>query len=766
MTWHRWRLAIGVALLLPAALQAQDRGQREALSRWADSLGQIQDSSVVRAMHRRELALADADRGNPLHEIRLGLAGIRLAELTNDAQVLALAGQGFTAVTEDHADWPAGWTGLAEVELAEARSGLSLSFGFQQLLGLDPAAKIVERMLLGTGPDSSWHEGVDRVARRALRSRVTLDEQVALRVLRGLPARHVARDAELSLMRSRLEREAGEKDSAIAVIERAARMHENDPLVLRAQAQMRFVVGRPDGAEPWYRALDRARGDELSWFLRDLRMVIPDSLVTRLASARPAARGDIVRGFWRSQDPDGLPTEDDRLAEHYRRLEFARHHYVRTTLLQSVDFFEFDTLGVDAFDARGEMILRHGSPTVRTSIGDHGGPDVTVTLGIIGMPPNESWVYEQFSGPDRFYHFVRRTRNDDFRVAESILDILALSQQYMRFRPDEAPISAADSTRRTVRTYGAELAAQVAQELLRSRQDLSPLYTAMLDAGPRSADSLQELEREIGRQALKIQGSYQLGFEMPLDAAVEILAVGSDRSGPILQVAFAINGAELTPGSMPRGVIYPVRMRVAVLNMAGDIVAQVDTTRGFLAPARLRASQHLVGQLPIRVPAGTYRVRVALESDRRGFLSPPTMVDIPGMPGQLTLSDVSIGVRSVPIQWRSPTADTAWANPRGRYRTDEELQLYFEVSGPEQGTRYRTQIAIDRLERGMTGGCDARGTALTLSFDGEHPGRVAREQRAVSLDRLRPGEYLMAVTISSEAGARVTRCRHFTVVRE
>jgi hypothetical protein len=43
---------------------------------------------------------------------------------------------------------------------------------------------------------------------------------------------------------------------------------------------------------------------------------------------------------------------------------------------------------------------------------------------------------------------------------------------------------------------------------------------------------------------------------------------------------------------------------------------------------------------------------------------------------------------------------------------------------------------------------------------------VAREQRAVALDRLRTGDYTMVVTISTDAGERVTRCRSFTVVRE
>jgi hypothetical protein len=288
----------------------------------------------------------------------------------------------------------------------------------------------------------------------------------------------------------------------------------------------------------------------------------------------------------------------------------------------------------------------------------------------------------------------------------------------------------------------------------------------MINEGMAAADSMQALERAIGRESLARRYSYELGFELPLDAAIEVLAVGSDQQGPILQVAFAINGADLSPQAMPRGVVYPVRMRVGVLDAQGQLVTGVDTVRGFLAPARLLPSQQLVGQLPIRVPPGEYRVRVALESDHRGVRSPSMRVQVPAARSELSLSDISIGLRSVPIVWRSPTADSAWANPRGRYRADEEMQLYFEVGGLSRGTRYQTQIAIDRSEPGAAGACGGRGTALTLSFDGEHPGRVAREQRAVSLARLRPDDYTMVVTVSTESGERVSRCRAFTIVRE
>jgi hypothetical protein len=750
----------------PLALAGQDTEERSRIARWRDSLQATRDTGLLRALHRETLRVADSARGDPMAELRLGLAGLRLAELTGEARLIDQAARAFTGVTEDRGQWVEGWTALAEAEMAGAPSGRSVTWELQQMLGLDPTAKIVSYLVRGMGDDTTDVDGVLRIGRRALASHEPVAGQVGLRSARMVPGRAVTRRADFGIVRARLEREVGDKDSAAAVIERVARQHPDHPGVLRAQAQIRFVVGRSDGAGPWYRGLELADSATLWRYRRDLDLVVPDSILLRLAGVRGRERTALIRSFWRSQDADGLPTEDDRLAEHYRRLEFARQHYVRLAAMRAGPY-DIDTLSLAAFDARGEMLLRHGSPRVRTSIGDFDGPDVEVTLRIIGMPPNESWVYPQLDGSDLFFHFVRPTRDEEFLAVESLLDILAYSAQFRRFRPGLEGTLPGDTTRRTVLVHGGELVSLVAQELLVSRHKLSPLYSAMIDEGIGAADSIQDLERRAGRAALLKPYSYELGFELPLDGAVQVLAVGSDRGGPVVQLAFAIAGTDLTPGTMPRGVVYPVRTRLAALDADGAVITQIDTTRGFLSPVRLRPSQHLVGQLTFRLPPGTFRVRATLEHGRRGLLSPPLAVAVPALDDDvLSLSDVSIGARSVPIVWRSPGSDTAWANPLGRYRHIEEMEVYFEVGGLADGAPYRTQIALDRVEGLDATGCEGRGTALTLSFEGTGRGGLLREQRALSLDRLREGRYQLAVIISTSDGRRAIRCRTFTVVRE
>lgn len=753
-------------LTAPAALCAQGAGERAELARWRDSLRGIADTGVLRQLHEQALRVADSLRGDPMAELRLGIIRLQLADLTSDPRLIGEATRSFTTVTEDEPGWIEGWTALAEGDLADARTGGSVSFGLRQMLGLDPQAAIVRTFVRGTGEDSTEVDGVVRLGRRALGHHTPIDAQVALRVTRLIPSRLAARRGDLAVVRARLEREHGDKDSASAVIERAARSLRDDPAVLRTQAQIRFLVGRSDGAGPWYRGLELADSATLRRYRRDLELVVPDSILRLLSERRGRARSELIQAFWRSQDADGLPTEADRLAEHYRRLEFARQYYVRQGV-QRLARYDIDTLDIAAFDARGEMLLRHGSPRVRTSIGSHGGPEVEVTLRIVGMPPNESWVYPQPDGSDLFFHFVRPAKDAEFVAVESLLDILAYSSQFQRFRPGLDPVAAGDTARRTILLHGGELVSIVAQELLVSRHKLSPLYAAMINEGIGAADSLQDLERTAGRIALLKPYSYELGFELPLDAAMQVLAVGSDRGGPVVQLAFAIAATDLTPQAMPRGVMYPVRTRLAALDASGAIITQIDTTRGFLTPARLRPSQHLLGQLTFRLPPGTYRVRATLEAGRRGVLSPPISVAVPRLAaGELTLSDVSIGARSVPITWRSAGADTAWANPLGRYRLDEEMELYFEIGGLAEDAPYRTQIALDRLEDLDGSGCEGRGTALTLSFEGTHRGGLSREQRALSLDRLRPGRYQLAVIVSTPDERRAIRCRTFTVVRE
>jgi hypothetical protein len=367
-----------------------------------------------------------------------------------------------------------------------------------------------------------------------------------------------------------------------------------------------------------------------------------------------------------------------------------------------------------------------------------------------------------------------RERGGDFTLAESALDILGLTAQYRMFRTEDVPEGVSlDSLPPPIQTYGAELVSMIAQELLLSRAPAHPVYAEMVRQGKGGAEALQLAERTIGRTSNALPSQWALQYELPLDADVAVLAIGQEGGQPTLQVGFAIAGSALLPIRTPRGVGYQVRMRAAVINEAGDVVASVDTTRGFLTGAALRPQDRLLGRLPIPVPPGRHRVRVALEADGLGLVAPRMQVDVPapGTPA-LALSDLALGARTVHLPWQAVTGDTAWMHPGRTFTVREPLELYFEVLGLAAGTAYRVDVAVIRVSgRDALSAASARVLAqggnadLTLGFDQRHPGGVAGVSREISLARLRPGEYVLEVSVRTADGTRAVRRQPFVLAR-
>lgn len=749
--------------MVPAS--AQSPSVRAELAAHAADLASVTDQRDL--VRRREAlrAVVRAGRDDPAL-LRLGQVWLRLAAVSGNAAGYGAARSAFEEVTERHPDWPLAWDGIAEAAWGEHQATSGVITGFLDMFGAQPLQRVARRYVRGAEVDTTHAAGLVALARRAERSDEADLRELALHALRLAADLPVAVDPALRLARARLERDDGVLDSALVQLERLVGTTPDAGEANLELARVRFVMGRLDGLTPWYHGLGHADGAVYAAYRRDLAMVFPDSSLARLDAAAPAARPAIARREWQRQDPDGLPVVADRLRDHYRRLAFARRHYRLRHAVRGPD--PLDWCG--AFDARGLVYVRQGPPVVRTSLGRHGGPDVTATLRVVGAPPNETWRYGARDEDARLYHFVVREPGGDFTLAESAMDILGLTAQYRMFRTEDVPEGVPlDSLPPPVKTYGAELVSMIAQELLLSRAPAHPIYDRMLREGKSGAEALQLAERTIGRTSVETGPSWSLQYELPLDAAVTVLAVGQEDGQPQLQVAFAIAGSALLPIRTTRGVGYRVRMRAAVRDASGEVVASVDTVRGFLTGAALRPQDHLLGRLPIAVPPGRHTVRVALEADGLGMLAPRTTVDVvaPRTPA-LALSDLAIGTRTVQLPWATSRADTAWVNPLGTYSARQPMELYFEVLGLPAGTPYRAEVAVIRVSgrdritaeaaRVAREGGDA---ALTIRFDGRHPGGVAGVARELSLSRLRPGEYVLEVRVSAGGGTSAVRRQPF-----
>ncbi|HLS48334.1 MAG TPA: GWxTD domain-containing protein, partial [Gemmatimonadales bacterium] len=490
-----------------------------------------------------------------------------------------------------------------------------------------------------------------------------------------------------------------------------------------------------------------ARGSDsatVASYRADLAHIAADSVLEEFDRLDGAARSEFLRDFWTRRDQTELQVAGSRLAEHYRRFYYARRNFALVSTSRHYDIVERFRSGSQDFDDRGIIYLRHGAPDARAS---YQAPNVDA---------NESWRYTRPDG-DLVFHFIAREDVQDYKLVESVFDVLGFSSAVL-LQETDGPAQA-------------ELSAR-AEALLLSREQLSPEYGRLQRVGRVSAARYQADERRHGRESLRIgtsTDSYGLRFARELTAHTDVLAVGETDGQPMVHVTYAIPGSSLEPVRMNRGFMYEVRLRFMALNEAGEVVASVDTTRRFVAPGRVPPQEHLVGRVAVPVEPGKLTWRLALQQgDDAGLVTPrDTVRATPPVSAGPALSDLVLGTPVANLTWEPETGDTVYFNPLRTYRADESMKVYYELAGIPAGQRYETQVAV---KRGTGGGGFFRrlfggsGTAISIRFEEEAPATPGI-QREVTLEKLKPGTYTLEVTIEDSSGREAVRRRQFQVVK-
>ena len=739
------QLGAALVVVMPGVLAAQSATDRLELFHLRDSLARAIDTTTLLQLEAHAIDSARKNREDPLLHLRLGFIGLRLAELTKSAGHLRDAAGEFDWATKLEPKWPLAWFGLGAAELLEADvlpaglRGLFQSFGRDAFI--TPARDLAQSAIV----DSTFTYGILRVTDDALRFGMPAHLTTALEALRGVASAPVARDPSVLLRRGRIEREFGDVDSAIAAFQHLLDRNRFDALVLLEMARTKLAAGRINGVEQWFLGLSLADSTTAALYRLDLKLVMSDSVLRLFDAARGQGRVTVARRFWDSRDPDAMNSSAERLREHYRRIEYSHRIYPLLPPGHRYDSVRvFDPTG-SLFDDRGRIYVRHGEPDHRSS------------FAMAGIPPNESWLYRRPGGADLLFNFAQPDSAQGYRLYESLLDIVGLGTAAQR--TGQGNVRGMLDGGAVLVTYGAGWTAQAAQEMLYSRTSLSPIYARMLSAGEAGAKALQTTERLAGRTSIQVglqTDSWKFGYELPMSGSVDVVAVGSDAAGTLIQVVFAIPGSSLYSPPTRGIVIYPIRMRVSIRNAAGDVVASLDTLRNFGAVAPIPENGNLLGRMPMHVPPGTYTVRVALETPGRGLVTKPQVVRVAALAtSAIELSDLALGARTVPLPWRTGAADTAWINPLHQFRLREPMQLYFEVGGLAAGTSYRGELAVFRAGQ--------KTPQLQVGFNAVAAGMPDKVRREIDLGRIGAGKYVLQVTVSTPNGGKVVRQREFAV---
>ena len=737
--------------LLALPLAAQSPSDRQALVAFRDTLYHIGKADSLDALDLpKEVRSADKSREAFL-QLRQGFLLLRRADLTAEFVFLQMAADELGDLTDHHLDWPYAWFGHGLAELGKAEGQLPVMLNLARAFGKDPLRRAKADMTRSVAVDSLFAEEVATFVVTAVRQQHELRLDVSLGVVQATDTMPGGHSPALLLARGMVERSAGSVDAALAALSAYRQRRPDEPLGLLESAAALFQAGRFDGIALWYRGLLLADDATLALYRDDLATLMPDSMLAAFdAAATGMTRVAVARRFWDSRDRDGLPTSEERLREHYIRLTRARHDF--TPALPAA-LIEPLPLVNTAMDDRGAIYVRDGAPDIRTYV------------DLPGVRPNETWWYQGRGGDTLLFNFSVRPPYPGYRMVPSLFDILANSGQAKVAGRYQKDLSPADSSRPVFETYGAALLAQTAQELLLFRKDI-PLYGRMMGAGIKESAALQAEERELGDRSIALEESWRFGYEIPLQAAVELVALGRDPAGPLLQIAFAVPSSGIIPARAGRGFVYPVRLRAAALGPDGAVVATIDTTRLFFSMQRIPTSSHLLGRLPLHLPPGTYSVRVAIESGLIGTITPKQDVRVAALDRPaLALSDLALGTPSVRLSLPGLKGETAWINPLQTYSRKTALVLYAEIGGLTAGAAYHTDVEIVRV--GSNGErIGKEGQSVRLGFDGRKSNPVDGMKREISLSKLAPGNYTLTVTVSTSAGERVTRQRRFTLVKE
>jgi GWxTD domain-containing protein len=722
-----WCPALLLLLLPCSPLHGQSASDRPALDRFQDSLLAIHDTVALRALG---LAIARERPPDALRSLRAAFASARLTELGVDPSAGATREE-LRRLTRREPGWPYAWHAFALAETRRAAWERADPVALGNRIGTGTLERALQHEIRALAADPAYLPAALTLADLALDLRDTTLYGGALDALCQAERAQIHPPAALLLALGRVARAADEPDVAISAFQRAVdgAVGEAIPVARLELARTRLALGAAEGEASYFETAASDDSAVVAGYRADLEPIAADSDLARFDAAHGAERAALLRQFWTDRDHAELRHDGERLREHYRRLLYARRRFALTVSRRFYGGRDAYRSGSEELDDRGVIYVRHGEPLTR------------LRPFVFGLMPNETWRYGRADG-DLLFHFSAGYDEAgggdlyDYRLVESVLDLHGASG---------APID----------------------QLLLSRQSLSPLYGRMLNWGPNGAARAEGHERAIGRASIDYgttTDSYELQFARRLTATANLVAVGERDGMPLAHFVFGLGPAETTATEEAEGVSYPVRVRVVVLDGAERAVARADTSMVFRLDRPLGRGQYLIGRVELPLPAGRWSWRAAIDQgDEAGVVLPRDTVRAAALGPTLTLSDVALGVEAASATWRPPGGEPVLLTPFDLFPERSELRLYYEAAGAVPGAEYRHEIAVFRM-RGEPAAPDHR-PAVTLSVDERATGPVIRAYRTLQLRDLKAGGYMIEVRVRGPGGSEDVRRRAFQVVK-
>jgi GWxTD domain-containing protein len=724
------RLALLTALILLTSrlspLTAQTSSPQTAFEQLRDSLAASSDTSGLRSQFRSSRRNNDRRQLPLSSELRAGLIGLRLGELNADAD-FSDARSSFRRATRVSPERAESWYGLGLAEAARSEWEMRDPLRLGSRVGLGSLERSADHYTRALQRNPTFLPAALSLAQVSLALLDTARLRETQAALRQAVLQQLRSPPELLLALGRVERAAGALYDAATDFERYLVVGGDRGLGLLELARTRLALNRPDGDAPYYEGAALDDPALVAEYRADLEITAASADLREFDQLSGQRRAAYLHRFWTERDHWELRPEGERLREHYRRLLFARTHFPLTISRRFYGRLDAYHSGNNELDDRGIIYIRHGEPADR------------LRPFVFGVMPNESWRYVRAEGDLLFHFSAGYDRNGggdlyDYRLVQSVFDLHG----------------AADAPR---------------DQLLLSRQSLSPVYSRMLNWGRFGAANEGDRERTIGKTSIEVgttTDTYELRFRRRLGAVADLIAVGRSAAGSLAHLVFGIAEPGTSPHRTNDGVGYPVRVRLAALGAHDSAVATLDTTMLIALPKPLGKGEYLVGRVQLTLPPGRWRYRAALQQgDSAGVVLPIGGVKVASTTQPaLSLSDIALGTKGRAVPWITDAADTVLLAPSELFRKGAEIQIYYEVGGATPLSRYRHEISVLPWNVSEV----RRRPLVSLSFEEEAAGEVIRSRRTARLERLKPGNYIVEVKVTAPDGRVQTRQRSIRLI--
>ena len=446
-----------------------------------------------------------------------------------------------------------------------------------------------------------------------------------------------------------------------------------------------------------------------------------------LSLAAASERALWLERFWIGVDPTPTTEVNEARKEHTQRVAAARQLFGRT-----------DPPG---WDGRGEILIRFGAPSLRTSIMG----DVTS----VGLElPQEVWYYDVLNMSVTFTDI-------------NLMGRFTYATQERRLRTPGPPERYASntSTERGRGPYTPREPDYIADELFRIESSMMQPNRIWELEGLKASRAADNFSVYMGTYAALYSSDIQWA---PLPCSYDIVSFQGGNEIDRTEVSFEVPPETRTPArrGAARGAARGAKVDLGVLVRDDSLreVASGEDSIEIAAPAGARTEPDLVpGQIVLALRPGHYHVGIEARernSNRRAVIK--TEVDVPAYAASPCISDIQFAadIRETEETRRFQKGTLQVVpHPLHAYRIPAPIVFYFEIYGldtDEEGKAfYRVEYRIIPLEKKRWGPVLQKAPAnVGSALETSGYGSTQPQRLSIATNELWEGPFRLDVTVT------------------